>query len=96
MEKRKLLEFYSQKQEPFKVELVKDIPDDEIISFYKQGDFIDLCRGPHLSSTKETGHAFKLMKVAGAYWRGNSKNQMLQRIYGTAWFNEKNYPIIYI
>ena len=87
--KEEAVEFYSKKQEPFKVELVKDIPDDEIISFYKQGDFIDLCRGPHLSSTKETGHAFKLMKVAGAYWRGNSKNQMLQRIYGTAWFNEK-------
>ncbi len=81
--------FYKEKNEPFKVELVESIPADETVSFYTQGDFIDLCRGPHLASTGRAGHAFKLMKVAGAYWRGDSNRPMLQRIYGTAWLNEK-------
>ena len=81
--------FYKEKNEPFKVELVESIPADEVVSFYTQGDFIDLCRGPHLASTGRAGHAFKLMKVAGAYWRGDSNRPMLQRIYGTAWLNEK-------
>jgi threonyl-tRNA synthetase len=81
--------FYEKNDEPFKVELVAAIPADETVTFYKQGDFIDLCRGPHLPSTGKLGHAFKLMKVAGAYWRGDSDRPMLQRIYGTAWRTEK-------
>ncbi|MGB2319463.1 MAG: threonine--tRNA ligase [Candidatus Puniceispirillum sp.] len=81
--------FYEKNNEPFKVELVAAIPADETVTFYKQGDFIDLCRGPHLPSTGKLGHAFKLMKVAGAYWRGDSDRPMLQRIYGTAWRTEK-------
>ncbi len=74
--------------EKYKVEIIQSIPGEEKLSFYKQGDFIDLCRGPHIPST---GHikAFKLMSVAGAYWRGDSKNAMLQRIYGTAWADKK-------
>ena len=82
--------FYKSRNEPFKIELVEAIPADETVSYYQQGEFIDLCRGPHLPSTKRAGHAFKLMKVAGAYWRGDSNNPMLQRIYGTAWVNEKD------
>ena len=80
---------YQKIKEPFKVELIEGIPDDEPISFYRQGNFLDLCRGPHAPSTKHVGHAFKLMSVAGAYWRGDSSNPMLQRIYGTAWPDEK-------
>ena len=80
---------YQKIKEPFKVELIEAIPDDESISFYRQGNFLDLCRGPHAPSTKHVGHAFKLMSVAGAYWRGDSSNPMLQRIYGTAWPDEK-------
>ena len=82
--------FYKKNDEPFKIELVETIPADETVTFYQQGDFIDLSRGPHLPSTGKLGHAFKLMKVAGAYWRGDSKRPMLQRIYGTAWANEKD------
>ncbi len=81
--------FYKKNNEPFKVELVEAIPADQDVSFYQQGDFIDLCRGPHLPSTGKLGHAFKLMSVAGAYWRGDSNRPMLQRIYGTAWRTEK-------
>ena len=81
--------FYKQNNEPFKVELVEAIPAGETVTFYKQGEFIDLCRGPHLASTGRMGHAFKLMSVAGAYWRGDSDRPMLQRIYGTAWRTEK-------
>ncbi|HBD53225.1 MAG TPA: threonine--tRNA ligase, partial [Alphaproteobacteria bacterium] len=77
--------FYKKNDEPFKVELVETIPAGETVTFYQQGDFIDLCRGPHLASTGRMGHAFKLMSVAGAYWRGDSNRPMLQRIYGTAW-----------
>ena len=80
--------FYKKNNEPFKIELVEAIPSSETVTFYKQGNFIDLCRGPHLPSTGKLGHAFKLMKVAGAYWRGDSNRQMLQRIYGTAWTTE--------
>ena len=80
---------YEKIKEPFKVELIEGIPDHEPISFYRQGNFLDLCRGPHAPSTKHVGHAFKLMSVAGAYWRGDSSNPMLQRIYGTAWPDEK-------
>jgi len=82
--------FYQKNDEPFKVELVEAIPADETVTFYQQGNFIDLCRGPHAPSTGKIGHAFKLMKVAGAYWRGDSNRPMLQRIYGTAWTSEKD------
>jgi threonyl-tRNA synthetase len=82
--------FYKNNNEPFKVELVEAIPADQTVTFYQQGEFIDLCRGPHLPSTGKLGHAFKLMKVAGAYWRGDSTRPMLQRIYGTAWVTEKD------
>jgi threonyl-tRNA synthetase len=75
--------------ELFKVELVDAIPAAEPLKIYKQGDWFDLCRGPHMPSTGKIGNAFKLMKVAGAYWRGDSKNPMLTRIYGTAWPDEK-------
>jgi len=80
---------YKKTHEPFKVELAEAIPEGEIISFYRQGEFLDLCRGPHGPSTKSVGHAFKLMKVAGAYWRGDSSKPMLQRIYGTAFADQK-------
>ena len=82
--------FYKEKNEPFKVELVESIPAGETVSHYTQGQFIDLCRGPHLPSTGRAGHAFKIMKVAGAYWRGDSNKPMLQRIYGTAWLTDKD------
>jgi threonyl-tRNA synthetase len=82
--------FYKKNNEPFKVELVDAIPEGESVSFYRQGDFIDLCRGPHMPSTGRLGHAFKLMSVAGAYWRGDSNKPMLQRIYGTAFASEKD------
>lgn len=75
--------------EQYKAEIIQAIPADESLSLYRQGDFEDLCRGPHVPSTGKLGH-FKLMKVAGAYWRGDSKNEMLQRIYGTAWANKKD------
>jgi threonyl-tRNA synthetase len=80
-------DFFRAKGENFKVELVDAIPGNEDIKFYDQGGWIDLCRGPHFNSTGKIGTAFKLMKVAGAYWRGDSKNPMLTRIYGTAWHN---------
>ena len=73
-----------ERQEPYKVELINDLPEGELISFFKQGDFTDLCAGPHLQSTGEVGKAFKLQTLAGAYWRGSEKNKMLTRIYGTA------------
>jgi threonyl-tRNA synthetase len=75
--------------QPYKRELIEDLPEGEIISIYNQGNFTDLCRGPHVPHTGRIG-AFKLMKVAGAYWRGDSDRTMLQRIYGTAWFNKKD------
>ncbi len=80
---------YKKTHEPFKVELAEAIPEGETISFYRQGEFLDLCRGPHGPSTKGVGHAFKLMRVAGAYWRGDSDREVLQRIYGTAFADEK-------
>jgi threonyl-tRNA synthetase len=83
-------EFFKSRGEMFKVELVDAIPADQEIKFYDQGGWIDLCRGPHMTSTGKIGGAFKLMKVAGAYWRGDSKNPMLTRIYGTAWANDKD------
>ncbi|WP_028302806.1 threonine--tRNA ligase [Oceanospirillum maris] len=88
LSREEAIRLFEEKGEKYKVEIIKDIPGDQPLSFYSQGDFIDLCRGPHVPST---GHikAFKLMKVAGAYWRGDSKNEMLQRIYGTAWGDKK-------
>ena len=88
--RKKALEYYSQNNENFKIELVNAIPEDQLITFYIQGDFLDLCRGPHTSSTKKLGHAFKLTKLAGSYWRGDSKNSVLQRIYGTAFLSDKD------
>ena len=76
--------FMQEKEEPYKVELIEDLPEGEPISFYKQGEFTDLCAGPHLMSTKGVGKAFKLLNIAGAYWRGSEKNKMLTRIYATA------------
>ena len=81
------IKFMEEKGEPYKVELIRDLPEDAVISFYRQGDFTDLCAGPHLPSTGKV-KAFKLTQVAGAYWRGNEKNKMLQRIYGTAFFSK--------
>ena len=79
-----------EKNEPYKVELIEDLPEDSIISFYKQGEFTDLCAGPHLMNTKEVGKAFKLMSIAGAYWRGSEKNKMLTRIYATAFAKKED------
>lgn len=82
-------DFYRERGEKFKVELVDAIPEGDAISFYRQGDFIDLCRGPHMRTTADAGVAFKLMKVAGSYWRGDHRRESLQRIYGTAWRDKK-------
>ncbi|WP_448192694.1 threonine--tRNA ligase [Azospirillum sp. sgz301742] len=81
--------YFKKLGENYKAELIEAIPTDQAISVYRQGDWLDLCRGPHAPSTGKVGTAFKLMKVAGAYWRGDSRNAMLQRIYGTAWRDEK-------
>ena len=81
--------FFTNLGEKYKAEIIASIPEGQPIGLYRQGNFIDLCRGPHLPSTAKLGQAFKLMKVAGAYWRGDSRNEMLQRIYGTAWFDDK-------
>jgi threonyl-tRNA synthetase len=82
------IRFFQDQGETFKVELIQAIPEGDVLSVYRQGAFVDLCRGPHLPSTGWLGKGFKLMKIAGSYWRGDSKNPMLQRIYGTAWANE--------
>lgn len=87
LSREEAIKFMEEKSEPYKVELIRDLPEDAVISFYSQGDFVDLCAGPHLMSTKGI-KAFKLISSSGAYWRGNSDNKMLQRIYGTA-FNKK-------
>ncbi|HXP76382.1 MAG TPA: threonine--tRNA ligase, partial [Stellaceae bacterium] len=81
--------FFQSIGEKYKAEWIQEIPKDEEISIYKQGKFVDLCTGPHLPSTRKLGHAFKVMKVAGAYWRGDAKNQQLQRVYGTAFAEQK-------
>ena len=83
------IKFFEDKGEAYKAELIRDLPDAETITVYKQGDWLDLCRGPHMRSTGDIGEGFKLMKVAGAYWRGDSNRAMLTRIYGTAW-RDKN------
>ncbi|MEK9928375.1 MAG: threonine--tRNA ligase [Halieaceae bacterium] len=86
--REKAVEIFRNMGEHFKVQIIEDLPDSEEISIYKQGEWMDLCRGPHVPSTGKL-KAFKLTKVAGAYWRGDANNQMLQRIYGTAWGNKK-------
>jgi len=83
------IKHFSDIGEAYKTEIIKDFPESEEVTIYKQGNWMDLCRGPHLPSTKHVGKSFKLMKVAGAYWRGNENNEMLTRIYGTAWRNDK-------
>ena len=83
------VDFFKNKGEFYKAEIIESIPQDEILSLYEQGDFVDLCRGPHVPSTGKL-KAFKLMKLAGAYWRGDSNNEMLQRVYGTAWSNKQD------
>ena len=89
MSRDEAIALFKQKGENYKVQIIEDIPDDQDLSFYQQGDFVDLCRGPHIPSTGKL-QAFKLTKVAGAYWRGDSRNEMLQRIYGTAWPDKKS------
>ncbi len=88
MRREEAIPFFKEMGEDYKAEIVDSIPEGEELSLYRQGDFIDLCRGPHVPSTGKLG-PFKLMKVAGAYWRGDSSNEMLQRIYGTAWPDKK-------
>ena len=82
------VDFFKNQGEAYKAEIIESIPADQDLSLYQQGNFTDLCRGPHVPSTGKLG-AFKLMKIAGAYWRGDAKNEMLQRIYGTAWRDKK-------
>jgi threonyl-tRNA synthetase len=89
MPRDEAVSFFRNMGEVYKAEIIASIPTNEDISLYREGDFIDLCRGPHVPSTGKLKH-FKLMKVAGAYWRGDSKNQMLQRIYGTAWAKKED------
>ena len=90
MPREEAIKFFKDKGEHYKVELIEDLPEGETISLYRQGDFTDLCRGPHVPSTGKIGTAFKLTKVAGAYWRGDSSKEMLQRIYATAWADKKD------
>ncbi|MEM6852012.1 MAG: threonine--tRNA ligase [Pseudomonadota bacterium] len=89
MERDQAVKHFEEIGETYKAEIIRDLPASEEIRVYYHGDWHDLCRGPHLPSTKHIGKAFKLMKLAGAYWRGDSRNEMLQRIYGTAWASEK-------
>ena len=84
MPRAEAIAYFKEKDEPYKVELIEDLPEDSVISFYSQGEFTDLCAGPHLMSTKPV-KAFKLTRLAGAYWRGSEKNKMLQRVYGTSY-----------
>ncbi|TGV64302.1 threonine--tRNA ligase, partial [Mesorhizobium sp. M00.F.Ca.ET.149.01.1.1] len=86
--REKAKKVFAEKGERYKLELIDAIPEDQDLKIYAQGDWFDLCRGPHMASTGQIGNAFKLMKVAGAYWRGDSNNPMLTRIYGTAWADQ--------
>ena len=86
--RKKALDTFKNRNEPYKIEIINEIPDDEIIALYHHNEYIDMCRGPHVTSVRHL-KAFKLTKIAGAYWRGSSDNKMLQRIYGTAWSSEK-------
>ena len=89
LNREEAIAFMQEREEPYKVELIEDLPEGETISFFRQGDFTDLCAGPHLLNTKQVGKAFKLMSIAGAYWRGSEKNKMLTRIYGTAFLTKE-------
>ncbi len=89
IDREEAIGFFQAKGEKYKAEIIQDLPRDEPISLYRQGDWVDLCRGPHMRSTADVGPAFKLMKTAGAYWRGDHRNAMLSRIYGTAWRDQK-------
>jgi len=89
-ERNKAISHFKDKGEVYKAELIETIPESEDVSIYFHGDWHDLCRGPHLSSTGKIGKYFKLTKVSGAYWRGDSNNEMLQRIYGTSWASQKD------
>jgi threonyl-tRNA synthetase len=89
MDRDDAIRLFQEKGEKYKAEIIQDLPRDETISLYRQGTWLDLCRGPHMRSTADVGPAFKLMKVAGAYWRGDHRNAMLSRIYGTAWRDQK-------
>ncbi len=89
-DRKKALEFFENKNEIYKVEIINSLNKDEELTIYKQGEWVDLCRGPHSLSTGYINYSFKIMKIAGAYWRGDSKNKMLQRIYATAWFKEND------
>ncbi len=89
LSREEAIAFMQEREEPYKVELIEDLPEGETISFFRQGDFTDLCAGPHLLNTKQVGKAFKLMSIAGAYWRGSEKNKMLTRIYGTAFLTKE-------
>ena len=88
-DRNKAIEYFEGIGEFYKTEIIKDLNEDEVITIYRQGEWLDLCRGPHSPTTNHIGKAFKLMKVAGAYWRGDENNEMLTRIYGTAWRTEK-------
>ncbi|PZQ48645.1 MAG: threonine--tRNA ligase [Micavibrio aeruginosavorus] len=88
-DRNEAIKYFKAKGENFKAELIQDLPETESIKIYKQGEWLDLCRGPHMKTTKDAGTAFKLMKVAGAYWRGDSNKAVLTRIYGTAWRNDQ-------
>ncbi len=88
-ERDEAIKFFRAQGEEYKAQIIEDIPAGETLTLYRQGNFIDLCRGPHLPSTGRLGKAFRLLRVSGAYWRGDAKNAMLQRIYGTAWANPK-------
>ena len=87
--REEVAKFFKEKGESFKAEWVHELPEGDEITMYRQGDWVDLCRGPHLRTTKQLGKSFKLMKLAGAYWRGDANNPQLQRIYGTVWRNDK-------
>ena len=94
--REKAIKTFKERDEPYKIEIINDIPDGEVIALYHHDEYIDMCRGPHVTSVRHL-RAFKLTKIAGAYWRGKSDNKMLQRIYGTAWASEKelkNYLIL--
>jgi threonyl-tRNA synthetase len=88
-DRQEAIQYFDEKGERYKAQLIRDLPETETITIYRQGDWLDLCRGPHMRGTGDVGTAFKLMKVAGAYWRGDHRNAMLTRIYGTAWRDQK-------
>jgi len=89
MSRDEAITFFEKKGEKYKAEIIRDIPEDQVLSLYRQGEFTDLCRGPHVPNTGKV-KVFKLMSIAGAYWRGDSNNEMLQRVYGTAWNDKKD------